>query len=69
MFYAENKVGLIALLARSVDRLGNMRRSTECVGITLSLSDLLSEQGTEFSEHDIQPIDVRGMRQHLFQFC
>jgi hypothetical protein len=34
---------------------------------TASLSaNLLSEQGAEFSEHDIQPIDVRGIRQHLF---
>src|ERR1700733_4476390 len=47
-----------------------MRRSTEFCATTTTAplsSNLLSEQGTEFSEHDIQPIEVRGIGQHFFQ--
>jgi hypothetical protein len=33
------------------------------------LGDLLAEEDAEFFKHDIQPVYVRRIGQHLFQFC
>src|SRR5882762_9564312 len=56
---------------RSVDRLDVTRRSTEFWASTIYgiSGNLLSEQGAELSEHDIESIDMRRIGQHFFQLC